>query len=307
MIGIYKIINNINNKCYIGQSIDIYTRWKQHIYEVKHPRIHNKIYNAIRKYGLDNFSFEVVEECKLNHIELDNLERKWIEYYNSYDNGYNSTRGGQGEDNWTYDPEMIKTLWDEGYSCSEIRDLLGCSQSLINLRLNEYKDYNKETSYNRGITYAKTIGKIGTKIIFGVPYYISIAQKELFIDAQVPVYQYSLLGEYISSFPSYAAAAKTLNLNYNSIRAAANKKDGQKTAGGFQWSLEKVDRMLPVSRARGKVVQCLETNEIFSDCKEAAKFAGLINGSHINDCCNGKRASAGKHPITKEKLHWKYI
>lgn len=307
MVGIYKITNELNNKCYIGQSIDIYSRWKQHIYEVNHLRISNKIYNAIRKYGLENFSFKVIEECPLNFKQLDEAEQKWIAFYDSYNNGYNMTKGGQREGRYIYDPKLIYNLWDEGYSCSEIRDIIGCSQSLIHLRLTNYKNYDKITSYKRGRKYAESMGKMGTKIIPGVSYFISEAQKGMFIDSQIPVYQYSLLGDYIAAYPSYASAARAINGNCISIRAAANKVKGQKTACGFQWSLDKKEKIEPVSRANGKLVKCLETNTIFSSCEEASKFAGLANGSHINDCCNGKRASAGKHPITKEKLHWVYI
>ena len=68
MIGIYKITNNLNQKSYIGQSIDILTRWKQHIYEANHNRLNNTIYQAIRKYGIDNFTFSVLEECQKEQL-----------------------------------------------------------------------------------------------------------------------------------------------------------------------------------------------------------------------------------------------
>lgn len=67
MIGIYKIKNNVNNKIYIGRSIRIKKRWKEHIYlsTKKNTPHYNKIlYKALRKYGLNNFSFTVLIECK---------------------------------------------------------------------------------------------------------------------------------------------------------------------------------------------------------------------------------------------------
>lgn len=91
MIGIYKITNKINNKAYIGQSLNIETRWKQHIANINSDK-DNTIYQALRKYGLNNFNFEVVEECSEN--QLDEREIYWIAYYNSYENGYNMNRGG---------------------------------------------------------------------------------------------------------------------------------------------------------------------------------------------------------------------
>ena len=66
MIGIYKITNKINGKCYIGQSINIKQRWKGHrkdAFWLNGPDYQYPLYKAIRKYGIENFSFEVIEEC----------------------------------------------------------------------------------------------------------------------------------------------------------------------------------------------------------------------------------------------------
>ena len=53
-----------------------------------------------------------------------------------------------------------------------------------------------------------------------------------------------------------------------------------------------------------KRIKCLETEEIFNSIKEAAEWCGLKSASGISDYLNGKKKSAGKHPLTKEKLHW---
>lgn len=101
MMGIYKITNNINNKNYIGQSVDIEKRWKDHKTKYNWERENKKIlYLAFQKYGLENFSFSVIEECSID--QLNEREKYWIQYYNSYNgNGYNMTSGGEsnGEDN----------------------------------------------------------------------------------------------------------------------------------------------------------------------------------------------------------------
>ena len=63
--GIYKITNELNGKCYIGQSIDIYTRWRSHRSKYVQQHYHNKaLYRAFAKYGIDNFRFEIIERCK---------------------------------------------------------------------------------------------------------------------------------------------------------------------------------------------------------------------------------------------------
>lgn len=91
MIGIYKITNQVNGKIYIGQSIDISRRWRQHrnasCYDSDIP-----LYKAIKKYGIDNFTFEVIEECDMSL--LNERELYWINFYDSYKQGYNATLEG---------------------------------------------------------------------------------------------------------------------------------------------------------------------------------------------------------------------
>lgn len=92
MTGIYKITNKINGKCYIGQSTLIEKRWSNHKNTSCNPTstaYEYPLYRAFRKYGIENFSFEVLEEC--NNSELNEKERYWIKYYNPE---YNQTIGG---------------------------------------------------------------------------------------------------------------------------------------------------------------------------------------------------------------------
>ena len=91
MIGIYKITNKLNGKVYIGQSVDIDTRWRQHINAKDNYAIHN----AIKKYGKENFKFEVLLECPEDMLDV--WERDVIALYDCISpNGYNLTEGGEG-------------------------------------------------------------------------------------------------------------------------------------------------------------------------------------------------------------------
>lgn len=95
--GIYKITNLINGKCYIGQSVDILRRWRNHKETSKNSSkeaYEYPLYRAFRKYGIENFSFEILEECKKE--ELDIKETFYINKYNSLDEGYNQVLVGQG-------------------------------------------------------------------------------------------------------------------------------------------------------------------------------------------------------------------
>lgn len=85
MMGIYKITNQINGKSYIGQSVHIERRWQEH----KLPSSNSRISLAIKKYGIENFTFEVLEEIKDCSI-LTQRESYYIKLYNSIvPNGYN--------------------------------------------------------------------------------------------------------------------------------------------------------------------------------------------------------------------------
>ena len=93
--GIYKITNQKNNMCYIGQAVDIATRWKEHAkfgLGIDTPA-NNKLYQAIVKDGIWNFTWEVLEEC--DKALLNEKERNYIEIYQSNIYGYNSTAGNK--------------------------------------------------------------------------------------------------------------------------------------------------------------------------------------------------------------------
>lgn len=95
MIGIYKITNIINGKSYIGQSTNIHRRWQAEIADSNNINCHSYDYplmRAFRKYGIDNFKFEIIEECRSE--ELNQKEVYWIDYFDTFFHGYNQTLGG---------------------------------------------------------------------------------------------------------------------------------------------------------------------------------------------------------------------
>lgn len=98
MQGIYKITNLINDKCYIGKTNNSYRRWKDHqrlAVTPNHKEYDKALYQAMRKYGIENFEFEIIEELKDYSISRER-EKYWIQYFNSYNNGYNENLGGDG-------------------------------------------------------------------------------------------------------------------------------------------------------------------------------------------------------------------
>ena len=93
--GIYKITNQVNNKCYIGQSVDISKRWKDHAkcgLGIDAPQ-GNKLYKDMQEIGIWNFSWELLETCPRE--QLNEKEKYYINLYQSQDFGYNSTKGNK--------------------------------------------------------------------------------------------------------------------------------------------------------------------------------------------------------------------
>ena len=86
--GIYKITNIQNQKCYVGQAVNLGDRWKQHIKKGlgADPPTRNKLYPAMKEIGPENFTFEVIEQC--DRASLDSHEDYWQEYFKAKEFGY---------------------------------------------------------------------------------------------------------------------------------------------------------------------------------------------------------------------------
>lgn len=86
--GIYKITNLNSQKCYIGQAVDIANRWRQHVKRGVGAEdwTRNKLYPAMYSLGVENFSFEIVEECERS--KLNEREDYWQEFFHAKDYGY---------------------------------------------------------------------------------------------------------------------------------------------------------------------------------------------------------------------------
>lgn len=100
--GIYKIVNIVNNKLYIGKALNINNRFRCHIYELNNNKHNNEhLQSAWNKYGEKNFKFEILKECHID--DLNDNEEYFIRYYSSNNRkyGYNKTIGGDGGDTFT--------------------------------------------------------------------------------------------------------------------------------------------------------------------------------------------------------------
>lgn len=266
---IYKITNDVNNKIYIGlttQTIDI--RWRKHLENANYVDYY--LYRAMRKYGIEHFHIEMVE--KIDDEMLPEREQYWINFYDSYLNGYNMTRGGEG--NRHYSKSTIYSLWDMGLSISQIADVVKSVKSVIYECLLDYDGYSQEESFRRRTE----------------------CQKK-------KVCQFDIMGNLLNTFDSEAEACFYISASTGSVGNCCNNFTKFKTVKGYVWlweeqkylikerieQLNKSRRSIPEMR---KVAQLDENDNVvavFSSAKEAAKHFGRSKDSHIGDCCKGKR------------------
>lgn len=127
MAYIYKIVNDINGKIYIGKTeFSIEKRFKEHCQDAFRDRNEKRpLYAAMRKYGIEHFHIELIEET-------DNPEEReiyWIEVLRSFKNGYNATLGGDGRRYIDYD--LVISTYKEVGNMKKTAKILGIDFSSV--------------------------------------------------------------------------------------------------------------------------------------------------------------------------------
>ena len=157
--GIYKISNKLNQKFYIGKSINIEKRWRDHKKDTDSCPIHV----AIQKYGPDQFEFSILELC--DACVLNEREIYWIEHFDAYesDMSYNATRGGDGASHpiklsHQQLVEIIDRLKNSSMSRQAIADEFGVSSATIsNINIGKSRKLPGETYPIRSAVSTKVI------------------------------------------------------------------------------------------------------------------------------------------------------
>ncbi len=275
MAYIYKITNLINGKVYIGKTTrNIESRFYEHKYTAENIGSHNSaypLYQAMRKYGIENFDFEILEEC--DDLIIDDKEKEYIKLYNSYIgfkncNGYNATLGGDGA--IKHERQLIYELWDEGASIKEISDKIKIDRNAVSKIIKgRYQNVEIEIEKRR--------------------------RNNLSNIKSISVKQYDETGKLINSFSSYQEAEEKLGIfNISTAVLKGNR------AGGFYWISEKspykIEELL--KKPHGKELKYKPINQYTLDGTFIASYSSLkeaaqkYHNSHIGDVCNGKRKSA---------------
>lgn len=177
MSYIYKITNDINGKIYIGQtSTTIEQRFQEHCRDSRKEINSNRpLYSAMRKYGIENFSVEQIEECDIT--SAGDRERYWIERLGSFKNGYNATLGGDGKRYADYD--LIYELWkNENKSRQEIAELTGYDKATVTNALEACGVSKEERKKFIGTANQKPVACLDAKTLAIIETFTSIAEAE---------------------------------------------------------------------------------------------------------------------------------
>ncbi len=246
IIGIYKITNQVNGKCYIGQSQDIYTRFSKHNWSVNDTKDNKILIKAFNKYGIDNFSFDIIEECQIE--ELDDKEIYYIDKYRSYVgfkdcHGYNATIGGGGIRGYKMSKEAKQKIGKSNYLVRNPYPVL--QYNMAGLFVEEFESIlnaHKKTGVGKsgiracisgtyktagGFIWIKKVGDIKKKI--NPNSHITIPAKHL----MKKVAQYNLDGELIRVYCSATFAANENNFIQTEISSCC--RDELNIGYGYIW------------------------------------------------------------------------
>lgn len=129
IIGIYKITSP-SNKIYIGQSKNISFRIK--CYEKLRCKGQTKLYNSLRKYGFENHTIEIIEQCSID--KLNDLEIHYISLYDCCNTGLNINPGGylKSKETILKQQQTIKRRFDSGELTSKIKGTKNIKTSILN-------------------------------------------------------------------------------------------------------------------------------------------------------------------------------
>lgn len=234
MIGIYQITNLINGKKYIGQSNNIQKRWQEHKFWANHINKNNLyLYNAMNKYGVENFEFSIIEECELD--QLDEREEYWIAQYHTYINdpqnwGYNLTPGGANHshqkisvDQYDLQGNFIQSF--AGVDEASQLTSTNISNLIAALKGRQQQSNNFQWRYHGEPAPGSIINTVKDN------HYWSSSKK--MID------QYNKDGQYIATYSSAHEAARAINKKCaNHITECCLNK--RKSAAGFVWKYSKI-------------------------------------------------------------------
>ena len=243
----------------------------------------NHFHNAIRKYGFQDFVFQIIEDDITSNDLLNEREKYWINHYNSYYDGYNSTLGG--ESGLRRDDLVIAALFHDGYTTKEICEMTGYDRGTI---YNSYKVNGLQEENNKR------------------------KNEKTRLRCSERVEQYSLDGKYIKTYESATAAGQELG-NQSAISAVCRQENSALSAYGYlfkyendprnisEW-VERYNNKKQSGKPRKQIIQKDKNKNVIAIYQSAAEAAKALNLKDKSNIC-----TAARKGNTAYGYYWEYV
>ena len=211
---------------------------------------------------------------------MNEREEYWIDYYDSFNNGYNETRGGAGCRK--YDHKEIIEAYKQTHNLSETARRIGCNIATVVKVLSVAEDSGEDIGRYLDYEWAKE-----------------------------PIYQIDKdTLEIVAEYPSIQEAARAMNGTTGHLSSVINKRLNDRTAYGYLWQKVKdYDGSIQHIDNRTRQVLCVETNQVFKTRKSAVEWLkennSTLTGESSGMSSNISRAI--KRNIKAYGFHWKEI
>lgn len=285
---IYKHVNKINGKIYIGQTC------QKPEYRWNHGQGYKNcsyFYKAIQKYGWDNFE-HIILENNLTAQQANQKEEEYIKYYKSNERqfGYNLTAGGNNHQEISESTrkklsDHAKNRWTDESIRNKMSQIMKEKWQDPEYRKNQFKSHQKalEQLHKNGKT--SFISEEGRKRI-------GEARKKYIAEHGTP-----------TQGKGHTEATKKILSEQR--KGSKNPMYGKKHTE--EWKQMMSQKMTGRPSTTNRKIKCIETGQVFQSITKAAKWCNLKSSSHISEVAKGNGETAGKHPVTKKPLHWEYV
>ena len=278
--GIYMIRNKINDKKYIGQAVDIDKRWREHISELNGNKHSNQyLQNSWNKYGADNFEFTII--CLCEEEELDEFEIDMIAHFDTYNNGYNLTLGGDGTRGYRYTEDQLAYRQSDDYR-KIIREAMNRPE--VRAKMSEArKEYLKDPENRKKTSEAMNRPEVRKK------------RSEAMKGKPKSEEHKAKISEAKKGKPrSEETKAKISEAKKGKPRSEETKAKISEAMKGDKNPMKRPENRKKASEAmkgkpspNRKAVYCVTNDTIYASCKEAGEKLG-IDSSLISWCSKGE-------------------
>lgn len=301
---IYLILNDVKpEKIYVGQTASTpQIRWNGHVgHQLKKHTHTDKLHNAMCKYGTSHFCMEVIEEHKFKTKEelicmLNERERYYIKLFNSYENGYNSTRGGRDSAEHVMRPVSKYDLYGNYIDSYESIDSLKQDFDSVH---SIYECCSGVCKYAYGHVWRYKEDDI---LKFELPNEeeINIARTKYLMLKPIDKYDYK--GNKLKTYKNAKDLLSCEHINRSQLANVCNGIKIHHNTYIYRFSCDKFNTYRTYTD-KPKMVEQYDLNgnfiKVFASSREAARSVGL-KGTSVSSVCRGKQKTAGG-------FMWKYV